>query len=71
MIAARRLNSEIEITIFGIVSNGKTWQFGKLEENNFTSNINVYPIQDLDKLFAAVNFIFKQCEEQLNNLVTA
>lgn len=69
MIAAHELNIDIEITIFGIVSNGKTWQFGKLEEANFTSNINVYTIQDLDKLFAAVNFIFKQCEEQLNNLV--
>ncbi|MBV6626156.1 MAG: hypothetical protein KI793_25010 [Rivularia sp. (in: Bacteria)] len=71
MIAAHRLNAEIEITLFGIVSNGKTWQFGKLEKSNFTLNINVYAIQDLDKLFSAVNYVFQKCEEQLNNLVTA
>jgi hypothetical protein len=26
-------------------------------------------IQELDKLFAAVNYVFQQCELQLNNLV--
>ena len=70
MIAARRLNAEIPITIFGIVSNGKIWQFGKLEEDNFTTNINIYTIQNLDKIFAVVNYIFQQCDLQLNNLVT-
>jgi hypothetical protein len=28
----------------------------------FTRNKNLYMIQDLDKLFAAVNYIFQQCE---------
>ncbi|BAY83096.1 hypothetical protein NIES267_25820 [Calothrix parasitica NIES-267] len=71
MIAAQRLNAELPITIFGISSNGNTWQFGKLEADNFIRNISPYTIYELDKLFSAVNFIFRQCEEQLNNLVTA
>lgn len=71
MIAAQRLNGEYQIIIFGIVSNGVTWQFGKLEGEQFTRNSTYYTIQDLDKLFRAVNFIFKQCEIQLNNLVAA
>lgn len=71
MIAAQRLNGEYQIIIFGIVSNGITWQFGKLEGEQFTRNSTYYTIQDLDKLFRAVNFIFKQCEIQLNNLVAA
>jgi hypothetical protein len=71
MIAAQRLNGEYKIIIFGIVSNGVTWQFGKLEGEQFTRNSTYYTIQDLDKLFRAVNFIFKQCEIQLNNLVAA
>jgi len=70
MIAAQRLNEEIQITIFGIVSNGKIWQFGKLEGTSFISNIDIFTIQDLDKIFAAVNYIFKQCELQLNKLIT-
>ncbi|WP_088240471.1 hypothetical protein [Calothrix rhizosoleniae] len=71
MIAAQRLNGELPITIFGIVSNGKIWQFGKLEGGNFTTNINIYTIQNLDQIFTAVNYIFQQCELQLNNLVAA
>ncbi|WP_413173180.1 hypothetical protein [Anabaena azotica] len=71
MIAAQRLNGEYQIIIFGIVSNGDRWQFGKLEREIFTRNSTYYTIQELDKLFNAVNFIFKQCEIQLNNLVAA
>ena len=72
MIAAQRLNGETEIIIFGIVSNGGAWQFGKLEKDVFTRNIlKYYSIQELDKLFAAVNFVFQQCELQLNTLVAA
>ncbi|MFQ4145823.1 hypothetical protein [Chlorogloeopsis sp. ULAP02] len=71
MIAAERLNNELQITIYGIVSNGGLWQFGKLEGNSFTRNIAPYTIYELEKLFAAVNYVFQQCESQLNNLVTA
>lgn len=71
MVAAQRLNDELRLVIFGIVSNGDRWQFGKLEANIFTLNKTFYTIQELDKLFAAVNYVFQQCEVQLNNLVTA
>ncbi|MEH1785677.1 hypothetical protein [Nostoc sp.] len=71
MIAAQRLNNELRITIFGIVSNGVTWQFAKIEGETFTRNILPHTIYELDKLFAAVNYIFQQCELQLNNLVAA
>jgi hypothetical protein len=71
MIAAQRLNDEFRITIFGIVSNGVTWQFSKVEGETFTRNILPHTIYELDKVFAAVNYIFQQCELQLNNLVAA
>jgi len=71
MIAAQRLNGELKIIIFGIVSNGAVWQFGKLEGEAFTRNILPYTIYELDKLFAVVNYVFQQCELQLNNLVAA
>ncbi|MBW4479587.1 MAG: hypothetical protein KME54_22750 [Tolypothrix brevis GSE-NOS-MK-07-07A] len=69
MIAAQRLNGELEIIVFGIVSNGERWQFGKLEKDVFTRNATFYSIQEIDKLFAAVNYVFQECESQLNNLV--
>lgn len=71
MVAAQRLNDELQLVVFGIVSNGKTWQFGNLKNEVFTRNVTFYSLQELDKLFAAVNYVFQQCESQLNNLVAA
>ena len=65
MIAVQRLNNEPEQTIFGSVSNGGMWQFGKLKLERFTQNKIFYRIQDLERLLAAVNYVFKQCELQL------
>ncbi|GET41930.1 hypothetical protein [Microseira wollei] len=71
MVAAQKLNDELKVTVFGIVSNGKYWEFGKLEGNIFTQNSSRYLLQEIDKLFAAVNYVFQQCEMQLNQLVAA
>ena len=71
MIAAQRLNNNQEMIIFGIVSNGKIWQCGKLQDNIFTKNEIFYTIQRLEQLFAVINYIFKQCELQSENLVGA
>ena len=65
MIAVQRINDDLEKTVFGIVSNGKVWQFGKLNVDIFSRSRNFYTIQELDKLFAAVNYIFQQCELQI------
>ena len=70
MIAAEKLNN-LDITVFGIVSNGSIWQFGKLEKTTFTQNLTFYTVQELDHLFAAVNYIFRQCEIQLDERVKA
>jgi hypothetical protein len=62
MIAAQRLNAELDLIVFGVASNGDRWQLGKLEQNVFTRNRTFYSIQEIDKLAAAVNYIFRQCE---------
>ncbi|MEQ8462527.1 hypothetical protein [Coleofasciculus chthonoplastes] len=71
MVAAQKLNDELPITVFGIVSNGEKWEFGKLENDKLTKTIQPYTIYQLDRLFAAVNYVFKECESQLNELVAA
>jgi hypothetical protein len=68
MIAAQRLNAELELTVFGITSNGDRWQIGKLEHDIFTRNITFYSIQEIDKLAAAVNYVFDHCESQLTQI---
>jgi hypothetical protein len=68
MIAAQRLNAELDLTVFGITSNGDRWQIGKLEQNVFTRNTTFYSIQEIDKLGAAVNYVFNHCERQLDEI---
>jgi hypothetical protein len=65
MIAAQRLNAELDVIVFGIASNGDRWQLGKLEQKIFTRNSTFYSIQEIDNLVGAVNYIFHQCELQL------
>ncbi len=65
MVAIQKINDSVEQSVFGIVSNGQVWQFGKLTDSLFTKEIDIYTISDLHKLFAALNFVFKQCEMQL------
>ncbi len=67
MIAAQKLNENTEQEVFGIVSNGDRWQFGKLQNNIFIRNKTFYTIQELDRLFAAINYIFQQCDLLLSN----
>ena len=44
MIAVQRINDDFVSDIYGIVSNGKIWQFGKLTASLFTRNKNLYVI---------------------------
>lgn len=69
MIAAQKMNENPEQEVFGITSNGEVWKFGKLKRNGFTESKIFYTIQELDRLFAAVNYIFQQCERIVDEQV--
>jgi hypothetical protein len=71
MIVAQQTGDRTNNAIFGIVSHGRLWEFGKLEGDKFICNRKSYTIQEIDRLFAAVNYVFQQCEIQLNDLVAA
>ncbi len=71
MIAAQKLNAELAVIVFGIVSNGKNWEFGKLEKDKFTKNKKLYSIQQLDQLFGAINYIYRQSLVELDELIAA
>lgn len=59
LVAAQKLNNQPNQVLHGIVSNGKIWEFGKLEEGNFIKNIQEYSISNLERLFGALNYIFE------------
>lgn len=69
MVAAWKLNHEAGGEglgeVFGIVSNGDRWEFGRLRDRQFTKNIRNYSLQDLELLLGALNDLFGRCQAQL------
>jgi hypothetical protein len=60
MVAAQRLNGSDLIPIFGIVTDGQLWQFGKLLRNHFILNKSSVATSDLNRLFASINSLLQQ-----------
>jgi hypothetical protein len=65
MLAAQKLNNDINKRLFGMVSNGKLWEFGVLQEEIFTKNRKYYVLDNLEELMGAVNFLFAESAAQL------
>jgi hypothetical protein len=65
MLAAQKLNDDIHKKLFGMVSNGKLWEFGVLQEEMFTKNRKYYVLENLEELMGAVNFLFAETAAQL------
>jgi hypothetical protein len=65
LIAAQKMNSNQNSRLFGIVSNGKLWEFAVLQEMEFIKNIKYYVLEDLQALMEALNFIFINSFEQV------
>jgi hypothetical protein len=59
----QKINGDENKTVYGIVTDGENWQFGKLEKALFTQNILSFNITDLPKLFGAIHFIFKKLDK--------
>lgn len=59
MIAAQRYNNSTEKDIFGMVTTGDIWKFGKLRNNELTMDTVLFSAtEDLQRLFNVVNRIF-------------
>ena len=67
MLAAQKLNNDSSKKLFGMVSNGKLWEFGVLQEEMFTKNRKYYVLDNLEELMGAVNFLFAESLAQLLN----
>ena len=57
LVAAQRINNDNAIPVYGIVTDGALWEFGKLEEDLFTQNETVLAISDLKNVFGAIGYL--------------
>lgn len=60
LLAAQRINQNDESFVYGIVTDGELWQFGRLRSNLFTRHKAGIAITDLDKVFGAIGYLLMQ-----------
>ncbi len=58
-INAKNLNGSTVLPVYGIVTDGTLWQFGRLIGNTFTQNRTDFTLANLSTLFGAVDSVFK------------
>lgn len=63
MVAAQKLNAN-DLAIYGIVTDGQVWQFGKLASTNYTYNEKLFTLDDLAELLGALDYIYERLQEQ-------
>ena len=61
----QQLNRDVARVVYGGVSDGFRWDFGKLEGQTLFRNGRSYQLQDLDELLAALNHVFALCKQQV------
>jgi len=66
MIACQKLNQNEKVIIYGIVSTGLVWEFGKLAGNVFTKHPLAYSISEPEKVLGLIDYVFAECEKQLS-----
>ncbi len=59
LIAAQGLNKQTQKAVYGIVTDGELWKFGKLFEKQFQLNTTPYTIGQLEELFGTLHQIFQ------------
>lgn len=55
------------IDIFGVVTNGGTWQFYKLALNHVVYETLPYSVSDLAAILGQLHYLFQQCEQNLHS----
>ena len=65
MVAGQRLNGPTTRPIYGTVSDGFVWRFGKLEGSTFTHQTLEFTLSRLDELCAALHQMFDLCRRQV------
>ena len=66
LVAAQKINAEPDIPVYGIVSDGTWWQFGRLVGDAFTQNRTSFSVDNLPALFGAIDAVFKAASEVSN-----
>ncbi|HTU93726.1 MAG TPA: hypothetical protein VMF69_26840, partial [Gemmataceae bacterium] len=68
LLAAQKVNNLPELTLYGITTNGRSWELGKLEGATLTREPLPFSLRNLEEMYAALHFVFEQCQSQVLRL---
>jgi len=60
LLAVQKINQNDESLVYGVVTDGELWQFGRLQSNLFIKHKAGITITDLNKVFGAVGYLLMQ-----------
>ena len=63
LVAAQKLNEDSLRPVYGIVTDGNLWQFGKLTADVFIQDPENFTIDQLSRLYGALNSIIQLIEQ--------
>ncbi|MDD9974053.1 MAG: hypothetical protein OXU27_08605 [Candidatus Poribacteria bacterium] len=64
LVAAQKINDNSDFPVYGVVTDGKLWEFGQLVGDTFIQNRTNFTIDNLPILFGAMNSVFKAIQER-------
>ncbi|OQX23169.1 MAG: hypothetical protein BWK80_27390 [Desulfobacteraceae bacterium IS3] len=68
LVAAQKINNDPDVCVYGIVTDGKLWEFGRLTKNIFIKNKEGYTVHHLTRLFGALDFVFSSAAEHIGKI---
>ncbi|MEM9162371.1 MAG: hypothetical protein AAGC54_04795 [Cyanobacteria bacterium P01_F01_bin.4] len=63
LVAAQKINEDMISPVYGIVTDGNLWQFGKLEADVFVKDAENFTVDRLPTLYGALEYIFQLIEQ--------
>ncbi|MEM9008741.1 MAG: hypothetical protein AAGE59_35175 [Cyanobacteria bacterium P01_F01_bin.86] len=63
LVASQKINDDDTFPVYGIVTDGNLWQFGRLVLDTFTRSTGNYTIDNLARLFGALEAVAQLIEE--------
>ncbi len=63
LVAAQRLNETPKKPVYGVVTDANLWQFGKLVGNTFHKDPENFTIDDVAKVYEALECLFELAEQ--------
>lgn len=65
LVAVQKINDDSQHPVYGVVTDGNLWQFGKLEKDCFFKNTENFTVDNLSLLYGALNYVIQAADVRI------